>query len=316
MFYLLFGEDNYRSKKKLSQIIKQYKDKNKSCLSLFFFSYEKGVNFSDIELATKQTSMFSEKKLIIISGLFSAKKLEDQNNILDLLKKTEHHEDIFFIFYDFKILASNKLLKYLKNKNIDQIQEFKLLKGVKINNWINREFSKHNIRIEKDALNLLIDCVGSDIWRIQNEINKLSNFCQLKKVVNFKDVSLLVQSKQDLNIFQTIEAIASKDEKKALELISAHIKKGDNELYILSMIAYQFKSLLTIKDLINSGKDYEKISKELKIHPFVLRKNFKQAMLFRASDLKNIYNKILETDLAIKQGANPQLEIELLVLEN
>ncbi len=315
MFFIIFGEDNYRSKQKLSQIIQQYKEKNKTNLSLFFFDYENTVDFSDVELATKQISMFSEKKLIIISKLFTSKKIEDQNKILNLLKKIQC-KDIFFIFYDLKILVANKLFKFLKQKKSTQIQEFKPLKGIEINNWIIKEFSKNQIKIQKQALNLFIDYIENDTWRIQNEVNKLSNYCQTKREIEVEDIKLLVHPKKEINIFQTIESIANKNESRALKLIYNHIKKGDSELYILSMIAYQFKNLLIIKDLLDKGKKYEEIGKELILHPFILRKNFKQATIFKMKNLKNIYNKILEIDLKIKKGLNPQFGIELLIYDN
>ena len=313
MLFLLYGEDSYRSKQKLAQIIEFYKQKNREGLSLFIFDYEQGVDFNSIEIATKQVSMFVEKKLIVISGLFSSGKNEDQAKIIKLLK-TIKGNDIFFIFYDLKILSTNKLFKFLKQRENVQIQEFKLLKGIDIHNWVNKEFLSFGMRIERDALALFLEYTGNDLWKIQNEINKLANYCRDRQRVVIDDIKLLIHSKQDINIFQTIEAIANKDETRALKLIHNHIQKGDNELYILTMIAYQFKILLTIRDLIDKSKKYEEIGKELKMHPFVLKKNYKQAMLFKMAELKNIYNKILETDLKIKQGLNPQLGIELLLL--
>ena len=313
MLFLLYGEDGYRSKQKLAQMIEFYKQKNRESLSLFIFDYEQGADFNSIEIATKQVSMFVEKKLIVISGLFSFGKDEDQAKIIKLLK-TIKRNDIFFIFYDLKILSTNKLFKFLKQREKVQIQEFKLLKGGDIHNWVSKEFLSFGVRIERDALALFLEYTGNDLWKIQSEINKLANYCQDRQRVVIDDIKLLIHSKQDINIFQTIEAIANKDEARALKLIHNHIQKGDNELYILTMIAYQFKILLTIRDLIDKSKKYEEIGKELKMHPFVLRKNYKQAMLFKMAELKNIYNKILETDLKIKQGLNPQLGIELLLL--
>lgn len=315
MFFLLYGEDGYRSNQKLAQMVEEYKEKNRGSLSLFVFDYAKiETDFNDIEIATKQISMFIEKKLIIISGVFSAKKGEDEEKILELLKGGKRDENIFFIFYDLKISSANRLFKFLKQNKNAQLQEFKPLKGIELNNWVIREFSKRKIEIKKGALTIFLESVGDDLWRAKNEINKLTNYCKERGEIEADDIKLLIQPSQETNIFQTIEAIANKNEKRALRLIDKHIQKGDNELYILSMIAYQFKILLTIRDLIDRSIGYEKIGKELKMHPFVLRNNYKQATLFKMTKLKNTYSRILETDLKIKQGLNPQLGIELLLL--
>lgn len=311
MFFVIFGEDSYRSRQKLTQIISQYKEKNQTSLSLFFFDYDNSVSFSDIEIAVKQISMFTEKKLIVISNFFNSKTIEDQEAIINLLENFKE-AFIFFIFYDFKIKTTNKLFKFLKKENA-QIQEFKPLTRAETKNWVIKELKKRGVEITKDALSLFLDSIENDTWKIQNEINKLLNYCKEKKIIEIDDVKLLIHPKEGNNIFQTIEAIANKDKKKALKLIYNHIQKGDNELYILSMIAYQFKNLLVIRDLIDKSMPYSEIAQKLKMHPFVLKNNYQQASLFKISELKNIYNKILKTDLDIKQGLNPQLGLELLI---
>ncbi len=355
MFFLLFGEDSYRSRQKLNEIVQQYKEKNKRGLNLFFFdcNCEANFDFGDLEIAVKQTSMFVEKKLLVISNFLSSGTEDGQEKMINLLKafspslqvqrsnldgKEEARNDgracpprlsesgsrwragtPFFIFFETTktINAQNKLFKFLKQNKDTKIQEFKLLKGLELSNWIAGEFSKYNLKIQKDALHLFLDFVGNDLWKIKNEINKLANYCKDKREVGIDDIKLLVQAKIDNDIFNTIEAIANKNENKSLKLIDNHIQKGDNMFYILSMIAYQFKNLLMIRDLIDKSKNYNEINKELKMHPFVFKKSYKLANLFKTIDLKNIYNKILETDLKIKQGGfnPPQLGIELLILK-
>ena len=85
-----------------------------------------------------------------------------------------------------------------------------------------------------------------------------------------------------------------------------HLDNGDNALYLLSMIAYQFKTLLTIKENPrNSG-----------LHPFVVQKTLYLCNQFTAEQLKKIYQNIFQADLDIKTGKiDPELALELLLFE-
>ena len=321
MFFLLYGEDTCRSRERLKEIVEQYKMKNRQGLDLFFFDFPE-ADFDDIEIAVNQRSMFGEKKLIVISNFLNSKMEETEDKMINLLKKIKKErvnldkENIFFIFFESKVGVQNRLFKFLKKSDETKIQEFKLLKDLELSDWVKTYFSNFGFQVQKDLLKLFLEYVGNDPWRIKNEINKLVNYCQAKKRIEIADIELLVLAEIDNNIFNTIEAIANKNEVKALKLVHNHIQKGDNALGLLSMIAYQFKILLTIRDLIDRSKNYTEIGKELKMHPFVLRKNYQLASFFKTEELKKFYQKILETDLEIKWGLPPALGIEILIIKN
>ena len=99
-------------------------------------------------------------------------------------------------------------------------------------------------------------------------------------------------------------------------LLKAHLEKGDNPLYLFSMINYQFRNLLVVKDLIERNRPYYTISKTSNLHPFVVRKSYEQAGKFSFPELKKIYRKIFQVDLAIKTGKiNPETGLDLLLSE-
>ena len=92
------------------------------------------------------------------------------------------------------------------------------------------------------------------------------------------------------------------------------MEKGDNPLYLLSMINYQFKNLLIVKDLMGKQRPYYFIQKITRLHPFVVKKSYQQAGKFTFSELKKIYWKIFQADLDIKTGKiNPETALDLLI---
>jgi len=215
-----------------------------------------------------------------------------------------------------KIPATNHLFKALKKKA--QTQEFKLLEGKDLEKWAQKEFEKYEIKIETTALKKILEFVGNDLWQLSNEILKLFNYKggRSGSKISVKDIDLLIKPKIEPDIFKTINFLALKNKKEALGLLKKHIEKGDVPLYLLSMISFQFRNLLIIKELIEKNMPYYLIAKETGIHPYVIKKTYPQAQKFSLGELKKIYQKIFEVDLAIKTGKiDPEMAIDLLVAE-
>jgi len=309
MLYFLYGPDTYRSRQKLNGIIEQYKKIHQSGLNLKYLDAG-NLQFNDFNNTLQQTSMFSEKKLMVLLNAFSAPDFKKEFS--ENLQRFIDSEDII-IFYEENTPKNNKFFDFLKKKA--KSQEFNALEGENLKKWIKKELANYEVPITPEAINLLVNFIGSDLWQLNNEIRKLVNFKQ-KKTIEVKDVQLLVKPLIESDIFETIDAIAQKNKKRALSLIHHHLEKGDEPLYLLSMINFQFRNLLIIKDLLEQNRPYYTILKTAGLHPFVVRKSYELAQKFSLSELKKIYQKIFEIDLAIKTGKiEPEIALDLLITE-
>jgi len=291
-------------KEKMKEIVNQYEKIHKSGLNLKYFS-----DFKDFDDGFKQSSMFKEKKLIIINNLLSNADFRDK--FLDKLNDLLKTDDIILIYQEADFNKNTSLFKSLKKKA--KVQEFEILQGQKLKNWIIKEFKKYDRQVSSEVVAELINSVGNDLWAMSNEIKKLISY---KKNIKLEDVKLLIRSKIETDIFKTIDAIASKNKKQALDFIHKHLEKGDSPLYLFSMINYQFRNLLIIKDLIDKCKPYNVIIKKTGLHPFVVKKTYSQCAKFDLQELKKIYQKIFQIDLDMKTGKVDQATaLDLLITE-
>ncbi len=309
MIILLYGKDNYRLKEKLEEIITGYKKKYSSGLNIKFLKSSEG--FKDIEDENKQVSMFSEKRLIVVGDVFSSEKLK--KDILENYSKISSSDNIFVFYQEGEVKKKEKLIEiFLKEKAI--VQEFIPLSGKKLSSWIKKEFEKNEVKVSDEAVFKLQEIGGDDLWRIKNEIDKLSLY---KKNISKEDVEEMVKTVTGVNIFNTIDAIAEKDKEKALFLFYDHLEKGDNPLYILSMIVYQFRNLITVKDLMERNYSYSEIQTKSNLKNFVFRKSYNQAKKFSFIELKEIYEELFLADLKGKTGQiDPVLAIHLFLFRS
>ena len=317
MIYFIFGEDSYRSKRKLEEIISGYKKVHKSGLNLIYVD-AKLEDFKDFYSNFKINSMFAEKKLIVLKNIFADKKFQEE--ILENIEALEKIKDIVVIYED--CVADQRIKIYKSLQKYAKCQEFNCLSPALLKKWIAEEFSvqaepasgREKTRIDPEAIDLLISFVKNDLWQMANEINKLSNY-KSGGVVKKEDVELLVKPNAENDIFKTIDALASKNKKLALDLLHKQLDGGDVPLYLLSMIAYQFRNLLTIKEL-QTNQPYGMIAKKSGLHPFVVQKTSYVCNQFTIEQLKKIYQKIFKVDSDIKTGKiEPETALDLLLAE-
>lgn len=313
MIIFLYGEDTFRSLKKLKEIVAHYQTIHPVGLDLRFFDCQK-ENFEDFRNQFRTKSMFKEKKLFVLQSSFSntqfkKKFLENKQNFL----KTQNT----ILFYEKgDVLTKDPFFVFLKKNS--KSQQFNLLKLEGLDRWIKTELKNHQTEIEPAAIRLLIECTGSNLWQLSNELNKLISYKRsaTNPIILTEDAKALTSSKIELNIFKTIDFLAEKKRAKAIVLIHEHLKRGDSPLYLLAMINFQFRNLLVVKDIYESGKNISAKLKRLKLHPFVVRKTIMLSEKFSLEELKKIYQKLFEIDLDIKTGKiNPELALDLLIAQ-
>ena len=316
MLIFLYGENDFRSGEKLTEIKNKFLSNNNSGsgqpavdtaflagLSVIDYEEENNKKLSDV---ASSSGLFSSKQLIIVKNLILSASSVVQEESLEFLKSKKiliSDKDIVIVFWEAGApRKNNKLFKFL-DKN-SKSQKFEQLKGAKLTSWISEQVEKNNpkVKISKEAVGKLVIYVGNNLFQLDNEIKKLTNFKE-KGEINEKDIEVLVKSKIDANIFETIEALSGGNKKLALKLLHGQLEKGEDPFYILSMYTYQFRNLLKISEFSSQGVGNQyQIAKEAGIHPFVVQKGLAQLRNFSTEKLKAVYKKLQKIDLNIKTG--------------
>ena len=290
MIIFLYGPDTLRLSRKLRQIVEEYQRRAPRLdFCLFDAVSDRPADFVG---ALRQNSLFQEKKFFIVKNPISNKDFKEAL-IGDFEAITKSGHNIVFC-QEGKVLKTDRLLALLK-KNAE-VQEFVFLEDEKLVAWVVREFIDAGNPVSLPVARAVSQLVGNDMWRAGNEIQKLAHRFSGREI-SVADAAREIMPAVDANIFKTIEAVAQKDKMQAIGLIREHVAKGDHPLYLLAMIAGQFKNLLMVKSSGGSGG-----AARLGIHPYVYSKAVGQARRFSIEELKRIYQKICQADFAVKTG--------------
>jgi DNA polymerase-3 subunit delta len=190
-----------------------------------------------------------------------------------------------------------------------------LLKGNDLKAWIRQRVREEGGNVTPQAVNLLAELIGGDLWAMDGEIQKLLLYSQ-QRSIDEDDVRQLASCIQEANIFALVDAVAEGRIQVAQRILHRLYDDGVPPTYILVMITRQFRLIALAMDL---GKGLSRLQIQDKLglkSSYSLDKTLSQAKLYDFEGIKRAYDRLLETDLAIKTGKhNERLALELLVTE-
>jgi DNA polymerase-3 subunit delta len=306
MIFLLHGSDSFRRQIKIQEL----KEKFMAAVDPLgqSFSIIDGSKSSLSELGDQLSggSLFTKKRMLIIENIFLNKQENLFSDLLLICTKNTQAENNALVFNEgeIKVTTLKAEAKKLYNWFLKQpyVQEFKPLNNSQLLNFAQKEIEKKKGQINPTSLSLLISKTGNDLWRLNNEINKLLAAAN-GQLIDKDLINQLVKGDIEENIFALTDALVSKNNGLALRLLEEQLLAGLSEEYILSMLQRQVKLMLEIKKLQHNNINQEKaIALALKVHPFVAKKSWQQSQGFSQLELENYWETLLELDFNNKRG--------------
>lgn len=103
------------------------------------------------------------------------------------------------------------------------------------------------LRIEAEALELLVESLGADVARIAVEIEKLSLFAT-ERAVAVEDIPALVPDARTSTIFALVNALGRRDRTRSLEILDTLTKEGEYLPLALAFLSTQFRMALVARE--------------------------------------------------------------------
>ena len=160
----------------------------------------------------------------------------------------------------------------------------------------------------------MADLVGSDLWTLDQELEKLSLYASGREIGE-ADIRLMVSQVREASIFEAVDAMIDGRTQVALRLLAQLRDDGREPQYIIAMVERQLRLLALAHDSMVRRVPQNELKRTLGTSSdFVVRKTMEQARRYSREDIAWRYDRLLEADLSIKQGrVDPDLALELLV---
>lgn len=304
--YLLHGEERYLRRQYRERLQKALCGDGDTMNTHFFEG--KDVPVGEIIDLAETLPFLAERRVIFItdSGLFKS----GGEKMAEYLSSP--NETSYFVFTESDVDKRSKLYKTVKSKGY--AAEFSAQDESTLKRWAAGILSKEGKKVTENTILLLLSKTGTDMDNIQMELEKLICYCMGKDVVTDADVEAVCTTRISSHIFDMIDAIALKQQKRALELYYDLLSLKEPPLRILFLIARHCNMLLQAKEMYSAGYDNKTIAAKLSIHPYIVKKYLSQASRFSAATLREAVKQCVEAEEAVKSGRmNDMMSVEILI---
>ena len=292
--YLLFGEE--------SDLKKQYKNKLSRAIlpeddTVNYAYYEgKGIRAEELIDLAETLPFFAERRLIVVenSGFFKNASPE----LADYMKSLP--ETVCFVFVENEVDKRGKMYKTVKAKG--RVTELSRQDEKTLLYWIAANVKKEGKKMREADAKFLLSKVGTDMENIRKELEKLFSYTLGQEEITVQDMNDICTTQITNKIFDMIEAVAAKRQKKALDYYYDLLALKEPPMRILYLLSRQFKLLLHVKDLSKKGYDRAGIARDAGLHPFVAGKYVEQCKAFRSRELRDIMEEAARTEELVKTG--------------
>jgi len=199
-----------------------------------------------------------------------------------------------------------------------KMEGYSLPKPEEMPGWIVKKARDFGGEFSPDAAQMLAGHTGSDTRWAELEIDKLLTYVDRSRAVSVEDVETLTAPGTQATVFQLVDALAEGSARKAQRILHQLLAEED-AMALFGMIIRQYRLLILARELLDDGiSQPDEAARRCGEPPFVMKKAFPQARRYSLGQLKSIYHRLLEMDLASKgRGDKLPLEasLDLLVTE-
>lgn len=218
------------------------------------------------------------------------------------------------IFVEEEVDKRGKLFKAVKDNG--RIVELGRQDEGTLLRWIAGMIKQEQKQITEPTVRFFLSKVGTDMENIQKELEKLFCYTMEKDTITVEDVDSICTTQITNQIFDMVNAVAEKKQRKALDYYYDLIALKEPPMRILFLLTRQFKLLLEVKGMTKRGYEQKDIAVQVGVPAFAVAKYQNQAKVFSETHLRDIIEESANTEECVKTGQlTDMLGIELFLIK-
>jgi DNA polymerase III subunit delta len=272
--YWLEGEEEYFIDKVMDYAEHKILNETETGFNLTVF-YGKDANWPDVINTCRRYPMFSERQVVLLK---EGQQMKDIEKLESYIEKPLASTLLVVSYKEKKVDGRTKFAKLLKEKGV--LLSTKKIYENQLPEWTQTIVSNLGYEISKKALMLLVDHIGNDLSRIENEIGKILVNLGNRKTINEDDIEQFIGISKEFNVFEFQNALAAKDLAACMRIIQyfeANPKAAPIQLIMPSLYLF-FSKLYMIHGL--TSREDKAVAAATGINPFFVRDYLKAIKVY------------------------------------
>ncbi|GAO44566.1 DNA polymerase III subunit delta [Flavihumibacter petaseus] len=263
--YWLEGEEEYYIDKLTREAEQHLLTEAEAGFNLTVF-YGREANWTDVVNACMRYPMFSERQVVVLK---EAQQMKDLDKLEGYIAKPLSSTVLVVAHKEKKVDGRSKLAKILKDKT--ELLQTKKMYDNQLPGWTEKLVESKGYQIQPKALALLVDHIGNDLSRIDNEIDKLLVNLGNRKGITEDDIEQFVGVSKEFNVFELQDALAKKDYPKAIRIIryfEGNPKAGPIQMVLPALYNF-FSKVFQVFGV--PARDEKSVAAALGVSPFFVK---------------------------------------------
>jgi DNA polymerase-3 subunit delta len=263
--YWLEGEEEYFIDKVTDYAEHRILNETESSFNLTVF-YGKDANLPDVINACRRYPMFAERQVVILK---EAQQMRDIEKLEPYIENLLNSTILVVSYKEKKVDGRTKFAKLIKEKGV--LLTTKKIYDNQLPQWTEEMVQAKGFEITRKALMLLVDHIGNDLSRLENEIEKILINLGKRKTINEEDIEEYVGISKEFNVFEFQNAIAMKDIARCMRIIQyfeANPKAAPIQLILPSFYSF-FSKLFMIYGL--NSREEKTVATAIGVNPFFVK---------------------------------------------
>jgi len=306
--YFLYGEEPYYIDAIASYIEKNVLAEEEKGFNQMVL-YGKEIGIDEIVGNAKRYPMMAERQVVIVKeAQHLSRTIEQLTNYADNPQPTT----VLVVCYKYKKLDKRKKL-YKSVQKTGVLFESKKLYENQVSDWIRANLQGKGYSISHKAAILLTEYLGTDLSRINNELEKLRLVLPERTEITPTDIEAHIGISKDYNNFELKKAIGERNVLKASRIINYFSQNPKDNPFVLTIALLHtfFTQLLQYHGLNDHSP--KSVASALRVSPYFVGEFQTAARNYPMKKVSGIISHLREMDLKGKGvGANAISQADLL----
>ena len=299
-FYLLYGEEDYQRDEAVTWLARVLSPDQAADFNVDIF-YGDTLAPEDFLKIYDSYPMMAAHRLVVIKR---CEKLEIEcckglESILESPSATTR-----LIVVGGKVDMRRKFFRKLAE--VGRAVEFRVPYANQLPHWIHTLATRKELKIDPEAVDLLIFYIGTNLRELAGEIDKLGIFVGAEGNITPSTVEQVVGSSNKTSIFELADAIGNRDSRKSFILLRGLMDQGEEPARIFALVGRHIQLLLKTRALMERAMSKKQMAADLGISPYFLRSYLDQARIHPENSLWNDLGALRKADYGLKSNRRSQ----------
>ena len=263
---------------------------------------------TDILTCALEVPVFAERRMVLVKG---AEKISAREAEVLLPYLAAPVQATTVIFVSTKLDGRLKFSQALGRAAVTI--DCSPLRDVQLGPWVSRDAQRLGLKLDEKAVGVLKETSGGSLYAVRRELEKLASYITTDRPATDADVYQLRGVEPGASVFDLTLAIAEVQRGRVLSILARNLEAGEAPLRILGSLAWQYRRIWKMKELLREGGREGEAARTLRMDPMQVR-----AFLGRLSDehVRDALRLFWEADGQLKGGSSgqPKMTMERVLL--